>query len=161
MVISPQFPDQRAEAFVGRRDLYITGPLGRGIHGSVYLTSAMTAIKAHKESTSYTRELACYNRLRERNVTEICGHHVPQLIAHDDLFMVIEMTIVTPPFLLDFAGAYLDWPPDFSPEVMDQWHHDKAEQFGKRWKEVQNVLAMLTEQSDIYMLDVNPGNIMF
>ena len=75
--------------------------------------------------------------------------------------MVIEMTIVTPPFLLDFAGAYLDWPPDFSPEVMDQWHHDKAEQFGKRWKEVQNILAMLTEQSDIYMLDVNPGNIMF
>jgi len=30
----------------------------------------------------------------------------------DDL-LAIEMTIVTPPFILDFAGAYLDPAPDF------------------------------------------------
>ena len=71
------------------------------------------------------------------------------------------MTIVTSPFLLDFAGAYLDWPPEFSPEAMEYWHNEKQEQFFTRWKEVQNILAMLSEQAEIYVLDVNPGNIMF
>ena len=74
---------------------------------------------------------------------------------------VIEMTVVTPPFLLDFAGAYLDWPPEFSSEATDYWFHEKQEQFGTRWAEVRNILAMLSDQVDIYMLDVNPGNIMF
>ena len=45
---------------------------------------------------------------------------------------VIEMTVVTPPFLLDFAGAYLDWPPEFSSEATEYWLHEKQEQFGTR-----------------------------
>ena len=161
MTLSPQGPDARAGVFASQRGLHITAQLGRGIHGSVHLTSAMTAAKAHKAYPSYRRECDCYNRLRERDISEICGHHVPQYIGCDDGLWVIEMTIVTPPFLLDFAGAYLDWPPEFSPEAMEYWHNDKQEQFGTRWKEVQNILAMLSEQAEIYMLDVNPGNIMF
>lgn len=127
----------------------------------MHLTSAMTAIKAHNTSISYARELACYNRLHTLNVSEICGHHVPQFLAHHDELWVIEMTIVTLPFLLDFAGAYLDWPPEFSDDVLAQWQHDKAEQFGIRWPHVQNILAILEHQYDIFMIDVHPGNIAF
>ena len=142
MTLSPQCPNARASVFAGQRGLFITGQLGRGLHGSVHLTSAMTAVKAHKVYQSYRRECDCYNRLHERNITEICGHHVPQFLASDDELSVIEMTIVTPPFLLDFAGAYLDWPPEFSPEAMEYWLHEKQEQFGPRWKEVQNILVL-------------------
>ncbi|HMD54932.1 MAG TPA: hypothetical protein VKJ65_10320 [Phycisphaerae bacterium] len=161
MAESPQSPEVRCGIYAAQRGLAITGNLGRGVHGSVYSSNTITAIKGHKQPESYRRELDCYNRLMEQNVTEIYGHHVPQLVSYDDDFLVIEITIVTPPFLLDFGGAYLDWPPEFSDEVMEQWASDKQEQFGKRWASVQRILAFLRDVHGIYMLDVNPGNIMF
>jgi len=33
---------------------------------------------------------------------------IPKLIGYDDDLLTIEMTIVSPPFCLDSAGAYLD-----------------------------------------------------
>ena len=142
MESSPKNADRRASIYATTRRLDMSTALGRGLHGCVYSSNVRTAIKAHNNDISYIRELACYNRLHERNITEICGHHVPQFLASDDELSVIEMTIVTPPFLLDFAGAYLDWPPEFSPEVTEDWRHEKQEQFGPRWKEVQNILVL-------------------
>lgn len=52
----------------------------------------------------------------------------------DDERQIIEMTVVSRPYLLDFAGAYLDRPPDYPPEVMDEWRSEKAEQFGGDWQ---------------------------
>ena len=66
--------------------------------------------------------------------------------------------IVSRPFLLDFAGAYLDRRPDYPPEVTDEWRKEKEEQFGDNWAEVKLVLWEL-ERMGIYMADVNPGNI--
>ena len=54
------------------------------------------------------------------------GLRVPRLLQFDDDLWVIEMTIVSRPFVLDFAGAYLDMPPDFSDEVMADWHAENA-----------------------------------
>lgn len=72
------------------------------------------------------------------------------------------MTVVEPPFLLDFAGGYLDESPDFPDEVIEQWHEEKVEQFGRaRWERVQLVLAVLRGRYGIHLLDVNPGNITF
>src|SRR5262249_49960170 len=101
-----------------------------------------------------------YIRLKEHGVTEIRGCNVPELIAFDDELWVIEMTIVARPFVLDFAGARLDWPVDFSEETLADWRRDKQEQFGPRWAEVQAILGQL-EGFGIYMEDVNPGNISF
>ena len=70
------------------------------------------------------------------------------------------MTIVTPPFVLDFAGARLDFPPDFSDEIWDDWEAEKREQFGSRWPEARGVLAAL-EEFGIYVSDVTTRNIMF
>jgi hypothetical protein len=85
---------------------------------------------------------------------------VPQLLRIDQEFRAIEMTIVRPPFLLDFADAVLDEPPDFSEDVLRQWEEDKAEIFGERWPEVTRILAAL-QTFGVYLLDINPGNISF
>ena len=73
---------------------------------------------------------------------------------------VIEMTIVRSPFLLDFADARLDEPPDFSEDILRQWEEDKAEIFGERWPIVSEVLAALRVHG-IHLLDINPANISF
>jgi len=73
---------------------------------------------------------------------------------------VIEMSIVTRPFVLDFAGAYLDAPPAFPDEIWTDWEAQKSEQFDIRWPKVQAVLAALTDL-DIHMVDVSPSNIAF
>jgi len=69
----------------------------------------------------------------------ILGLNVPQLLRIDQEFRAIEMTIVRPPFLLDFADALLDEPPDFSED---------------------RILAAL-QTFGVYLLDINPGNISF
>ena len=152
---------QSARDYAFRRARRLERQLGRGGHGSVYSTTEQTAIKAHRAVESYTRESACYKRLNEQNVDEVRGHHVPQLVAWDEALLVIEMTIVTPPFLLDFGGAYLDWPPEFSEDAIAQWQIEKGEQFGQRWPAVQRILAVLGDAYGIFVTDVNPGNIMF
>jgi len=91
---------------------------------------------------------------------EILGFHVPQFIGADDALCVIEMTVVTRPFALDFAGAYLDQPPVFPNEAWEAWEAEKRDQFDFRWATVRRVLDAL-EELDIYMVDVSPSNIAF
>ena len=93
-------------------------------------------------------------------MTQVRSCHVPQLLRYDDLFLILEMTIVTLPFVLDFAGAYLDRAPDFSEEVMADSLAIKIERFGKRWPEVRMIVAVL-ETYGVFMEDVHPGNIAF
>lgn len=95
-----------------------------------------------------------------RGMSEMLGFHVPQLIRFDDELRVIEMSIVTRPFVLDFAGAYLDAPPEFPEEIWSDWEAEKREQFEKRWPVVQSVLAAL-EDLGVHMIDVSPSNIAF
>jgi hypothetical protein len=71
------------------------------------------------------------------------------------------MSIVRPPFVLDFADARLDEPAaDFSEEVLAQWEEDRAEIFGEKWVEIKRILAEL-EMLGIYLGDINPRNISF
>jgi len=71
------------------------------------------------------------------------------------------MGIVSPPFVLDFAGAYLDARPNYPDEVMLEWRAEKREQFGThRWSVVQSIMASLARYG-IYLADVKPGNITF
>ena len=85
---------------------------------------------------------------------------MPQLLRFDDELHVLEMTIVKRPFILDFAGAYLDRRPEFPPEVWAQWEEEKKEQFQDHWPMVERILAEF-EGMKIYLLDVSPANISF
>lgn len=84
----------------------------------------------------------------------------PKLVRFEDDLLVIEMTIVTRPFVLDFASAYLDYAPEFSDEIWAEWEAEKREQFENRWPTVQSVLVAL-EAKGIYIVDVSPSNIAF
>lgn len=79
---------------------------------------------------------------------------------HPDLW-VIEMALVSPPFVLDFAGASLDKPSaDFPPHVLRQWEAEKREVFGDRWPLVRRVISEFRAMG-IYLADVHRGNIDF
>jgi hypothetical protein len=156
---------RRAREYCRRNGLLLGSLLGSGIHGSVFEAESQTekgisAIKMHDREHEYCRERDVYLRLRELEVTDIRGCAVPEMLRYDDELWVIEMTIVTRPFVLDFAGAYLDESPEFSDEVLADWRAEKQEQFGPRWPEVRAILRFL-EGHDIFMVDVNPGNISF
>jgi hypothetical protein len=158
---------RRAQEYAQRNGLSLGDELGFGVHGIVLSAECQTkagepsvhsAVKAHEQEPCYFRERDIYLRLTHLNISEIRGCAVPQLIEYDDKLCIIEMTLVAKPYVLDFAGAYLDWAPDFSEEVMADWQADKQEQFGKQWPEVLAILAYLKNYG-IHMEDVSPSNI--
>ena len=156
---------RRAQEYADHKGLVIGRQLGFGVHGIVFTVAGQlegggSAVKVHEQPAAYARERDVYLRLQENEITLIRGCNVPELVGFDDKLLVIEMRIVTRPFVLDFAGAYLDHAPDFSEEVLAQWATEKQEQFGPRWPEVQAILRDL-EQYGIFMVDVNPGNVSF
>jgi hypothetical protein len=157
--------DSLAERYALRRNIKLGERLGFGIHGTVFAVEDNTkpgffAVKFHREQRPFESECRVYQRLCEEQTTRILGFNVPQLLSFDEEFRAIEMTIVRPPFLLDFAGARLDEAPDFSEDALRQWGEEKAEIFGERWPEVARILAAL-QAFDVYLLDVNPRNISF
>ncbi len=70
------------------------------------------------------------------------------------------MSIVTPPYILDFAKAWLDRPADYSAETMADHDEQGRELFGDRWAEVRALVWSL-RQFGIYYYDTKPGNIRF
>jgi hypothetical protein len=157
--------DRLAQRYALKRNIKLGGRLGFGVHGIVITAQDKTkpgffAVKFHREERPFERECGVYRRLSEEQITRILGFNVPQLLSIDEEFQAIEMTIVRPPFLLDFADAHLDETPDFSEDVLRQWEEEKAEIFGERWPEVTRVLAAL-QAFGIYPLDINPRNISF
>src|SRR5437660_1532774 len=108
----------KLEIYARHRDARVSRFLGSGIHGIVYTLegkaiSGLSAVKVHREIAAYERERDVYLRLMENGITFIPPCHVPQLVASNDELLIVEMTMVEPPFVLDFGGAWLDWPPRF------------------------------------------------
>ena len=139
--------------------------LGFGVHGNVFVCqranlNVKNALKIHERPGPYFRERNVYLRLEDLQIEEIEGHNVPQLLGYDDELRAIEMSIVVRPFVLDFGGAYLDRPPVYSVEIMEQWETDKREQFEDHWPKAATILETLRSYG-IYVADVNPGNIGF
>jgi hypothetical protein len=140
--------------------IYLERPLGSGTDGSVWKTSRGTAIKALARQRNYNNELECYKRFLAAGVTEIDGFAIPNLIDYSDELWIIELGIVAPPFMLDFAKVYLDRPPDFSPEVLTEEEERNLEVFEDRWPRVKSLIYAVRRYG-IYYVDPKPGNIMF
>jgi len=148
-----------------RHQLELVETLGSGKDGIVLVAKhkakpANVAIKVLRWAEFYQREKQVYQRLRELEVNTLRGFNVPQLLGCDDDLRVLEMTIVKRPFVLDFAGAYLDARPEFPEGVWADWEADKREQFEGRWPSAQAILGAF-EEFGIYLLDVSPSNIAF
>jgi len=154
--------DKRAEQYLKNGGLTFSSCLGVGTQGSVFVCNLparknelfdQVAIKFHDQEVAYHRELGVYLRLRDLGIEEVGDHMVPQLIDYNDELLAIEMTIVSPPFCLDFGGAYLDRPPDYSPEVWADWRTMKSEAFESNWPAVEKILAEFKSYG-IYIADV-------
>jgi len=89
-------------------EIEIVATLGYGLQGIVYKTSRRSAAKVHLHKAGYLRERDAYLRLADHNVHNVRGFSVPLLRGYDDQRLIIEMTLVSPPFIVDFGGAYLD-----------------------------------------------------
>ncbi len=94
-------------------DLDDKGKLGYGTDGTVWMTSRDSALKLFEHAKAYGNELASYRRLADAGIREIRGLAVPRLVDFDDSVMAVEMTIVQPPYVLDFGKVYLDRPPPY------------------------------------------------
>lgn len=156
----------RVARYASTHGLQIVEALPSGIYSIVRiaeddLDGGATVLKAHRYREAYQRELWVYNHFKTKGITKIRGHNVPLMIRNSDEFLAIEMTTVRRPFLLDFAGAYLDGKqPDFTPEAWAQWEEDKKEMFGENWAATKKILQSLRAHG-VHMIDVNPGNIGF
>ncbi len=161
--------ESRVAQYVDQRKLTVDSCAGAGTQGTVLVCNYLSqtnsiehqvAVKFHEREVAYDREVSIYLRLRDLEIVEVSGHMVPQLVHYDDELLAIEMTIVSPPFCLDFGGAYLDRPPDYSPEVWADWEAEKSDLFEDNWNAVEEILSDF-RLLGIYIADVNPGNIRF
>jgi hypothetical protein len=133
--------------------------LGEGNNGIVWSTSRFTAIKTNRHQGPYQREIMSYMRLD--GTAEVAGLAVPILVDWDDDLLIIEMTIVQPPCMLDFASAYpIESAPRFPDEIMAEWLAEKREQFGADWPRAAAAMRELERDYGLRMTDVHPGNIM-
>jgi hypothetical protein len=153
---------QRAGEYASRQKHFTLGNrLGLGTDGLIIATNRYSAIKIFERENGYLNERDAYLRLQEHNVHSILGHKVPQLLAFDDHLRIIEMSIVTPPFILDFAKSDLDYTTSFPDHVMEEWRQQKIEEFEHHWPKVVLILGELENRYGIYMKDVHPRNICF
>jgi hypothetical protein len=136
--------------------------LGWGIDGVVYRSPREpAAIKVHTRQERYFAELGAYQRLAEFGVTEFMGFSVPKLLRYHDALQVIEISVVTVPFLLDFAAATLDFPKEFTDDAERIWWDELRERFGPDFGPAQDVYYGLIERFGIYYYDLKPGNLSF
>ena len=157
--------EERFRRYAAWRSMRLEQCLGFGVDGSVWVLAdnanlSVRAVKIHRHQAPYLRERDCYQRLLARAIRNVEGLQLPTLLGWDDSELAIEMSIVSPPFLVDFASATLDAPMDFSPEIWAEWEEDREEKFAERWPRAKRVLRSL-ERVGIYLGDVHPGNMVF
>lgn len=124
-------PIERASAYCEKFDSFpdFDNLLGTGQEGSVWPTANDTAIKVFDREQNFNSELGCYQILQENNVFEIDGFTIPHLIGSDKELLVVEMSIVSPPFILDFGKAYINRRPDFDEAVIEYYRQERSEMF--------------------------------
>jgi len=138
--------------------------LGDGKDGRVLKTETGRAVKFFHDESVYRRELRAYQILRQRDIDAINGFQIPRLIRSDDELRAIEMSIVQPPFVLDFASAYTREEYarfEFTQEVLDEREAHWAEIFGDRWPTVQSLCDAFMRETGLILLDLSLNNIKF
>jgi hypothetical protein len=151
----------RARRYADESGITLTEPLGHGIDGNVWRTSRQSALKIFARQQTYERERDCYRRLFENGVGLLAGFDVPELMDYSNSLWAIEMTVVSPPCILDFGKAYVDSPPDYSAEALAEAEAAERDLFSDdEWKQVRLVRAAL-RRFGIHYFDARPSNIMF
>lgn len=136
--------------------------LGFGQDGLVYATDQESVLKCLRHERLYQNERNVYQRLAQLGCEEIAGFNVPKLINSDDELWIVEIQILTPPFVLNFAGASPDQPSRIFVEMSEddqlEWMETRIEMYGEEWPLVETLLAQLWGYK-IFLTDVKPGDI--
>jgi len=159
--IPPAAIRHRLQEYCTRNRIAAIDLLGQGKDGSVWQTDRDSAIKIHATNESYQPEIVAYIRLLEKKLKFIAGFNVPELLEFDDELFAIEMTIVFPPYLLDFASAIIDRKSDLIEDEGNTIADLVTERFGARAAEILYLQQQLVAQAGIYITDLHPHNIKF
>ena len=96
------------QEYAQERGFQLTKRLGSGQDGLVYATSNDSAIKLLFHQPRLACEYSVYLRLLEKDIIKVERFAVPRLVDAGVRRRILEMQIVTPPFVVDFASASLD-----------------------------------------------------
>jgi hypothetical protein len=152
------------DTYAQKYGIRLVDALGHGKDGDVLKTELGQAVKFFHDRDVYARELRAYRVLTHRNIDEIDGHQIPRLVRSDDEFLAIEMTIVVPPYLLDFAACYSAAEVDrfaFTADVLDERQQHWAEVFGERWPAVVGLKERFFRLTGLMLLDLSLNNVRF
>jgi hypothetical protein len=145
-----------AQEFIGTSDPLES--LGWGVSGFVFLApDLLSAIKVHHNQEGHAAELKAYHLLRQHRITSLFGLTVPKLRRFDSARRLIEIDVVSPPYLLDFAGVkFVD--PEFSEDTVTDIQEMISERFGR------NAYVAYAVQHELlkigmYYLDLRPSNL--
>lgn len=154
-------PQQQYEL---RHQTRLVDTLGDGKDGFIRKTAEGHAVKFFHDPDAYVRERRAYLILQQLSLDEVAGHQVPRLMRYDDDLLAIEMTIVTPPFLLDFAAAYTEEEFErfgFTTDVLEEREQHWSDVFGDRWPAVAELRYHFQRQTGLILLDLSLNNIKF
>lgn len=127
-----------------------------GLDAYLWQSTDYQIIKVHRYSERFQRELAAYRRLHERRVERLKGFRFPQLLHYDEGLQILELSFVSPPYILDFVEVGLGKKPgNFDLERIET---QQSKQFGNDWPDVKRLLEALM-QIGIYYDDVHNRNI--
>lgn len=132
---------------------------GCGQEGYVWpIQGGISAIKVFERRRNYENELACYQILGDHKITEIYGFNIPELLGWSDELLVIEITIVKPPFILDFGKSSLYFKPEYPSDAEAHYQRQLEETFGEYLPQVELALSFL-ESLGIFYIDASGNNI--
>ena len=135
---------------------------GPGQDGFVRESSDSTAVKFFDRQDRFLRERDVYRDLRSLRLRKVDNFWIPRLLDDLEDLLILELTQVRRPFVLDFAGAKLEHEiPDFSEDVMADHHAHLEELFGDKWTEALAVAESFRVATGYTLLDIHPGNIAF
>lgn len=130
-----------AEGFAEYAETSLADNLGAGVDGVVFTTSRPSAVKSLKTDSLFEREAEVYFRLADAGLTVVDGFNVPEMRCALPEFRAIELSIVRPPFVLDFATVALDRPPEWDEERAEAFDASIDEFFGDEADAVRSVIA--------------------
>ena len=154
MTVSRLDPIERGTRYAKSRNLTIEKEFGYGCDGFVFATNKSTAVKSFRYPQLFQYELEIYDYLTEHRITSVDEFHIPELVSSDPGLCVIEMTIVSPPFVLDFVSARIETEVEYD----EEWIAQRMEEFESDWPTVRRVMLGM-RQHGIHLVDVHPGNV--
>ncbi|MEZ6128610.1 MAG: hypothetical protein R3C59_07995 [Planctomycetaceae bacterium] len=147
-----------------RRDLYCTRDdktvasekPGIGLEAVVWPAAKQNILKVHRLPNTFKNERQVYQRLDATNTQRLKGFSIPQRLHYDAEPLVVELSFVFPPYILDFGAArVIPRPSDFD---LDRIEAEFARQHGADWPDIRRLLEALM-QLGVYYSDAHDQNI--